>query len=92
MGYDFSGVVEEISQEDEDKFVVGDEVFAVNWGVGKHDETGKSVGGAFAEYVVVPVSRLSRKPSGVSFAQAASVALVGTTAHQIVVDCAEVTS
>jgi NADPH:quinone reductase-like Zn-dependent oxidoreductase len=92
MGYDFAGIVDEISPEDSAGFAIGDEVFAVNWGVGKHDEDGKPVGGAFAEYVVIPVSRLSRKPAGVSFAQAASVALVGTTAHQIVVDCAKVTS
>jgi NADPH:quinone reductase-like Zn-dependent oxidoreductase len=58
MGYDFAGIVDEISPEDSAGFAIGDEVFAVNWGVGKHDEDGKPVGGAFAEYVVIPVSRL----------------------------------
>jgi NADPH:quinone reductase-like Zn-dependent oxidoreductase len=92
MGYDFAGVVDEISQEDRAGFAVGDEVFAVNWGVNKHDEADMPIGGAFAEYITIPVSKLSRKPSGVSFAQAAALALVGTTAHQVVVDCAKVTA
>jgi NADPH:quinone reductase-like Zn-dependent oxidoreductase len=92
MGYDFSGVVDGVAEEDKGVFAIGDEVFAVNWGQHRHDEGDLPVGGAFAEYIRVPVSRLSKKPAGISFAQAAAVALVGTTAYQAVVDCANVSA
>mmetsp|Transcript_13570 Transcript_13570/g.20366 ORF Transcript_13570/g.20366 Transcript_13570/m.20366 type:complete len:331 (+) Transcript_13570:136-1128(+) len=91
MGYDFAGVVDSVDASDS-AFSVGDEVFGVNWGQHKHDETGHPVGGAFAEYILVPVSKLSKKPSAISFDQAAAVALVGTTAYQILFDCAKVAS
>lgn len=90
MGYDFSGVVDEAGEGS--GFAVGDEVFAVNWGNHKHDENEQPVGGAFAEYICVPTSKVSRKPANVSFEQAAAVALVGTTAHQCVNKISKVTS
>jgi NADPH:quinone reductase-like Zn-dependent oxidoreductase len=92
VGYDFSGVVESVDPSDTGTFSVGDEVFAVNWGVGSHNDEQGSIGGAFAEYIKIPLSKLSRKPADVSFEQAAAVALVGTTAYQILFDCAKVTA
>jgi NADPH:quinone reductase-like Zn-dependent oxidoreductase len=82
-GYDVSGVVAAVG-DNVDSFSVGDAAFAVIWGEHSHDagERGGSIGGAFAEYVAVPVSKLSHKPSTVSHVHAASVALVGTTATQ----------
>lgn len=93
MGYDFAGVVESVVDEDASKpFSIGDEVFAVNWGEYKHDTQGQPIGGAFAEYIKIPISKLSKKPSGISFADAAAIALVGTTAYQMVNDYAKITS
>ncbi len=54
-------------------FSVGDEVF----GFGR---------GAFAEYALVGDDRLTRKPAGVSFEQAATLPVSGTTALQAVHD------
>mmetsp|Transcript_2161 Transcript_2161/g.4719 ORF Transcript_2161/g.4719 Transcript_2161/m.4719 type:complete len:337 (-) Transcript_2161:262-1272(-) len=90
VGYDFSGTICEVDEADAPEWPVGKEVFGVQWGRGKHDEGDMPVGGAFAEYVAVPVSRLSAKPAGISHEAAAACALVGTTARQIVNDCAEV--
>eukprot|EP00568_Trieres_chinensis_P001055 CAMPEP_0183307282 /NCGR_PEP_ID=MMETSP0160_2-20130417/17236_1 /TAXON_ID=2839 ORGANISM="Odontella Sinensis, Strain Grunow 1884" /NCGR_SAMPLE_ID=MMETSP0160_2 /ASSEMBLY_ACC=CAM_ASM_000250 /LENGTH=346 /DNA_ID=CAMNT_0025470835 /DNA_START=57 /DNA_END=1097 /DNA_ORIENTATION=- len=83
-GYDFSGEVSALDDSDANGNVrVGDEVFAVNWGQGQHDENGvPSVGGAFAQYIKIPLSRLSLKPPGISHAEAAAVSLVGSTAYQ----------
>lgn len=50
-------------------FAVGDEVF----GVGR---------GSFAEYVAARADKIATKPAGLSFAQAAVVAVSGTTALQ----------
>lgn len=63
-------------------FAVGDEVFGVNWGQGRHDEENTPTGGTFAEYAKIPLKKLSKKPAAVSHEQAAAVALVGTTAYQ----------
>jgi NADPH:quinone reductase-like Zn-dependent oxidoreductase len=88
MGYDFAGIVEEVG-DGVSQFSEGDEVFGVNWGEGKHDSEGQPVGGAFAEYILVPVSKLSKKPAHVSFEHAAAVSLVGTTAYQLLFTCAK---
>jgi NADPH:quinone reductase-like Zn-dependent oxidoreductase len=91
MGYDLAGVISDISAEDSgNPFTIGDEVFAVNWGQGKHDEGNLPVGGSFAEYILMPIAKLSRKPENISFEQAAAVALVGTTAHQCLFRCGQV--
>jgi len=88
MGYDFSGVVEKLSESDANKpFSVGDEVFAVNWGNAKHDDESPSIGGAFAQYISIPISKLSKKPASLSHELAAAVALVGTTAYQGLDQC-----
>merc|ERR1712227_488184 len=43
---------------------------------------GKLTAGGLAQYAVLPASKLSKKPDGISHEQAAAVALVGSTAHQ----------
>eukprot|EP00041_Stephanoeca_diplocostata_P014593 m.270752 g.270752 ORF g.270752 m.270752 type:complete len:337 (-) comp19741_c0_seq2:499-1509(-) len=90
MGYDFSGIVAAVHADDQSSFKVGDAVFAVNWGSHKHDDDTSTPGGAFAEFILVSSSKLSKKPEGVTFEQAAAVALVGTTARQVTLDCAAV--
>jgi NADPH:quinone reductase-like Zn-dependent oxidoreductase len=51
------------------RFAVGDEVFGI-------------ARGSFAEYAVAPERKLARKPPGLSFAQAAVIAVSGLTALQ----------
>ncbi|MGW6930500.1 NAD(P)-dependent alcohol dehydrogenase [Lentzea sp. NPDC054927] len=67
-GRDVSGVVSQIGPG-VTEFAVGDEVFG-------------TCEGSFAEYTVAPVSRLARKPKGVSFTEAAAVPISGGTALQ----------
>jgi len=67
-GRDVSGVVTEVGPG-VTEFSVGDEVFG-------------TCQGSFAEYTVAPVSRLARKPAGISFAEAAAVPISGGTALQ----------
>jgi len=87
LGYDFSGTIHEIDDAaDASQFPIGTNVFGVQWGQGKHDEDDKP----FAQYVAVPTSRLSVKPDGLSHEAAAASSLVGTTAHQITFECANV--
>jgi len=80
-GYDISGVVDAVGDGVTD-FQKGDGVFAVNWGKGKHDDDTKITAGGLARYAVVPASKLSRKPEGISHELAAAACLVGTTATQ----------
>ena len=88
VGYDFSGTISNVDESDASDWPIGKEVFGVQWGKGKPDEDDKPTGGSFAQYIAVPVSRLSAKPAGISHEAAAASALVGTTAHQIVNACA----
>ncbi len=50
---------------------VGDEVFASNWGQGRHDDviSNPIVGGAFSEFILIPAHKLSLKPPGITHAQ-----------------------
>ena len=66
LGYDLAGVVE---SDASGTFNSGDRVFAVNWDTPNGD--------AFAEYALVPASKLSKLPDSVIFEQGAAVALVG---------------
>ncbi|MEA2026138.1 MAG: NAD(P)-dependent alcohol dehydrogenase [Chloroflexota bacterium] len=67
-GGDLAGVVEEVGTG-VDTFAVGDEVYGF-----RH--------GAFAEYISVPHSRLAKKPSNLTFGEAAAVPLAAATAIQ----------
>ena len=68
---DFAGIVEDIGTS-VNNFRIGDEVFGVVQNIMKE--------GVSAEYVAVPSSLLWKKPSNISFAQAASIPVVGTAA------------
>ena len=68
---DFAGIVEDIGTS-VNNFRTGDEVFGVVQNIMKE--------GVSAEYVAVPSSLLWKKPSNISFAQAASIPVVGTAA------------
>ncbi|KOV82364.1 NADPH:quinone reductase [Nocardia sp. NRRL S-836] len=67
-GRDVSGVVAAVGPG-VTAFAAGDEVFG-------------TCDGAFAEYTVAPVTRLARKPAGLSFAEAAAMPISGGTALQ----------
>lgn len=67
-GRDVAGVVSRLGPG-VTEFSAGDEVFG-------------TCDGSFAEYAVAPVSRLARKPSVISFTEAAAVPLSGGTALQ----------
>ena len=69
-GHEFSGVVERIGS-DVAGYAPGDAVFA-----------GNETGGAYAEYLAVKPAAIARKPSNVSFEEAASVPVASETAWQ----------
>src|SRR5258706_4924566 len=69
-GHEFSGVVEQIGT-DVKGYAPGDAVFGAN-----------GVGGAYAEYLAVKPAVIARKPSNLSFEEAASVPVASQTAWQ----------
>ena len=69
-GHEFSGVVEQIGSEVA-AYAPGDAVFAAN-----------ETGGAYAEYLAVKPAAIARKPSNLSFEEAASVPVASQTAWQ----------
>src|SRR5438309_5683467 len=69
-GHEFSGVVEQIGI-DVTAYAPGDAVFAAN-----------ETGGAYAEYLAVKPAAIARKPSNLSFEEAASVPVAAQTAWQ----------
>src|ERR1700683_4271822 len=69
-GHEFSGVVEQIGS-DVAAWAEGDAVFGTTPGVG-----------AYAEYVAVKPATIARKPSNLSFEEAASVPVAAQTAWQ----------
>ena len=70
-GADFAGIIEDIGSS-VSSLKLGDEVFGVVKNMMKE--------GVSAEYITVPASLLWKKPSNISFAQAASIPVVGTAA------------
>jgi NADPH:quinone reductase-like Zn-dependent oxidoreductase len=76
LGQDFSGVVEKIGPDTQSEFSEGDEVLG-------------EVFGAFAEYAVVPIQDLVRKPGNISFEVAAAIPMPALTAWQMVIDTAQ---
>ena len=69
-GHEFSGVVEQIG-DDVEEYAPGDAVFGA---IG--------AGGAYAEYLAVAPAAIARKPSNLSFEEAASVPVASQTAWQ----------
>ena len=69
-GHEFSGVVEQIGS-DVGTFAPGDAVFGTTTGMG-----------AYAEYLAVKATAIARKPSNLSFEEAASVPVAAQTAWQ----------
>jgi NADPH:quinone reductase-like Zn-dependent oxidoreductase len=69
-GHEFSGVVEQIGG-DVAAFAAGDAAFGVTTGMG-----------AYAEYVAVKAAAIARKPSNLSFEEAASVPVASQTAWE----------
>jgi len=69
-GHEFSGLVEQIGG-DVAGYAPGDAVFGAN-----------GVGGAYAEYLAVKPAVIARKPSNLSFEEAASVPVASQTAWQ----------
>src|SRR6266568_3603918 len=69
-GHEFSGVVERIGS-DVAAYAPGDAVFAAN-----------ETGGGYAEYLAVKPAAIARKPSNLSFEEAASVPVASQTAWQ----------
>jgi NADPH:quinone reductase-like Zn-dependent oxidoreductase len=69
-GHEFSGVVEQIGS-DVAAWASGDAVFG-----------GNETGGAYAEYLAVKPALIARKPSNLSFEEAASVPVAAQTAWQ----------
>ncbi len=74
-GWDVAGVVESVGL-DTPEFRAGDEVLAYARKDFVH-------GGTFAEFVSVPVRAVARKPSALSWEQAAGLPLAGLTARQL---------
>ena len=94
-GYDFAGIISSLHPLDENSAAttglrVGERVCGVNFGAARHDEPGCPVGGAFAEYMAVPLSKLSRLPDELSFSSAAGIGLAGCTAYQMLFDIAKI--
>jgi NADPH:quinone reductase-like Zn-dependent oxidoreductase len=73
LGQDFAGVIERIAPGSRTSLRKGDAVFGSSWG-------------SFAEYAVVPLKDLVRKPRRISFVTAASLPLTAMTAWQLVID------
>jgi NADPH:quinone reductase-like Zn-dependent oxidoreductase len=90
MGSDGAGVVESVHDEADEPWI-GQEVVInpnIDWGTdpevqsGKYTILGMPVDGTFAEYVVVGIDRLQRKPRHLDFLQAAALPLGGLTAFR----------
>jgi NADPH:quinone reductase-like Zn-dependent oxidoreductase len=81
LGYDVSGVVEEVGIG-VTLFAPGDEVF----GMPRFPRQA----GAYAQYVTAPPRHFARKPAGIDHVQAAALPLAALTAWQSLVDTADV--
>ncbi len=82
LGSDVAGVVVEIGARVSD-FAIGDEVFGV---------TNSQFTGGYAEYANVSTTMVAKKPSSLSFEEAASVPVVVVTAFQMLFDYAQAES
>jgi NADPH:quinone reductase-like Zn-dependent oxidoreductase len=75
LGQDFAGVIEKLGPASKTALHEGDAVFGEVWG-------------SFAEFALVPVDDLVRKPDALDFVVAASLPMPALTAWQAVVDTA----
>jgi NADPH:quinone reductase-like Zn-dependent oxidoreductase len=75
LGQDFAGVIERLGPGSSTDLREGDEVFGETWG-------------SFAEYALVPVEHLVRKPLAIDFPTAAAIPMPALTAWQVVNDTA----
>lgn len=99
-GYDIAGVIDSIGPRPEapseeggalvPAWTIGDAVFSLNFGAKRHDDHWDCLAGGFAEYVEVPLCKLSRKPESVPFDVAAGIGLAGVTAWEAMHDCVKV--
>ncbi|MFS1511072.1 NADP-dependent oxidoreductase [Chengkuizengella sp. SCS-71B] len=78
LGLDVAGIVKEVGAS-VTKFKVGDEVFS-------RPDIARN--GTYAEYVAVDEDYIAKKPSNLTFEEAASIPLVGITTYQSLVDTA----
>lgn len=99
-GYELSGVIESLIYDDDDdtddvdatkssadrRLKVGDPVFGTNFGKKRHDDDFDCIAGCLAEYALIPICKLSKKPPNVSFEVAAGLSFSGTTAYQVCED------
>lgn len=90
MGSDGSGIVDEVGDE-KDQGWIGQRVVInpnIDWGPdpevqsNRYTILGMPVDGTFAEYVLVSVDRLARKPAHLDFLQASTLPLGGLTAYR----------
>jgi NADPH:quinone reductase-like Zn-dependent oxidoreductase len=77
LGWDLSGTIVEVG-EDVTDFKIGDTVFGMANFPGK--------GNAYAEFVAVPSTHLTLKPTNISYQEAASATLAALTAWQTLVN------
>ena len=75
LGQDFAGVIEKIGSDSQTSLREGDEVFG-------------EVFGSFAEYALVPLKDLLKKPRSLDFKIAASLPMPALTAWQAIIDTA----
>ena len=75
LGQDFAGVIEKIGSDSQTSLREGDEVFG-------------EVFGSFAEYALVPLKDLVKKPRSLDFKIAASLPMPALTAWQAIIDTA----
>lgn len=76
LGQDFAGIIEKIGPGSKTRLREGDEVFGEVWG-------------SFAQYALVPLKDLVRKPKELDFVTAASIPMPALTAWQMVIDTAK---
>jgi len=81
LGWDMAGVVEERGFSAR-RFRVGEEVYS-------YTRRPKLQHGAFAEYICLPESYLSKKPINISFEEAAAIPLACLTAYQSLFDAGQ---
>lgn len=79
LGWDFAGTITALG-DDVDNFVIGDSVF----GSLPSDHAGNS--GSYGEFTTVPVNQIAKKPTELSFDEAAALPIAGGTAYQAITE------